>query len=163
MPLFDVLLAAELDGAERVSLAPEYCFRVKFECSRCRDVTDKFHVFTFADREPVPGGRGEATLATSCRNCKSGFSVDLVSTAADGAYGAADSGRPKRIGRMEVRGAVPVECQLGPGFVVAGPSGEVWPADLGGDDFCEYDEGAGVSVNVVGAALSIAPAEAGKR
>ena len=157
MPLFDVLLSAALDGASKVTLAQDYSFRLSFECGRCREIGDTYVVIGFNDIEAVPGGRGGASAVVACKFCKAQYSADLLSTPDTGVLTSEDKG-PVRIGQLEVRGAVPIAAQLGPGFIVHGASGVSWPADLSSDDFAEYDDDAGASVTVSECKLHVVPA-----
>jgi hypothetical protein len=164
MPLFDVLLTAELEGATRLTISPGFAWRLRFTCQKCREATDKFLVFTADDVHDMPGGRGAANLVATCKHCKAPFSADVVKPPGSARAAAAEyttSGKPARICRLEARGAAPTEAQLSPeGVTVTGPSGATWDdVDIGGEDgWCEYDEAAGESVTVSAAALTVVPA-----
>jgi hypothetical protein len=166
MPLFELRVRAALEGAAWVRLGAGYALRVKLACTACREPSDRFSVFSWDDAAEVPGGKGAAHLVQACKTCKAPGSVSIASaleaaaplTAAD-----AEAGRAVAVATLECRGVVPVEAQCGPGWVVGGPSGETW-ADVSLDaEFCEYDEAAGVSVTVLDAAMSVAPAGGGRR
>ena len=163
MPLFELRVKAALEGAAWAALGDGYALRVKFACTACREPSDRFSVFGWDDAAEVPGGKGAAHLVQACRHCKAPCSVSIVSKRGDARYTAADAeaGRAVAVATLECRGAVPAEAQCGPGWVVAGPSGETWGDVSLDDEFSEYDEAAGVSVTVLDAAMSVGPAGGG--
>ena len=160
MPLFDLVLSAGgLEGVARITCTDTYCFRVKFDCGKCRQPTgDKFVVFTWTDEAAVPGSRGTANAVLSCSECKAVSSISITSKASDALL--TEDKKTCVWGRIECRGAVPVTAELGSaGVTVHGASGVSWEdADVASGEFAEYDEASGCSVVVEDVRMSVRPA-----
>jgi len=100
-----------------------------------------------------------ATTVQTCKNCKSPWSVSIVSKCGDTSYTAedAEARRAKPVAVIECRGVTPAEAQAGPGWTVTGPSGATWPDVTLDDEWSEYDEKAEVSLTLLDAVMSVGP------
>ena len=113
-------------------------------------------VFAATDSEPVPGGRGEATLVQKCKSCSSVFSLDVLPSpfkaGVSGLTGEeAEAGKAVPFAAFECRGCEPEAFEVSDGWCVEGPSGHTWKdVSLVGEEFCEYDDASDVSVTVSG-------------
>ena len=159
MPVFEVTLKSTLDGVAKLVASPSFNFRIKFECTRCRQPTgDRPVVFSWSDEEPIPGSRGTANVIVTCKECKSVSSVSILSTISDAAV--VESDKSAVWGKLECRGVIPSASELGvKGITVIGASGVEWvDADVAGGDFCEYDEGTEASITVSDLEMGVRPA-----
>ena len=149
MPVFDLLLKATLESIHTITVDEDFCFRVKFACDGCGDVSEKAQVFSWTDSVEVPGGKGSAKFLAKCKGCSRPYNVDIASTAADFVYTAEHSGAWRRVASVECRGGVnPVAFEIGDGYKVTGPKAEWCNQDLG-DDWAEFDEEADTSVSIL--------------
>lgn len=152
MPIFSLLVSAELEGATSVipigssSSGGAFQWRIRFSCVSCRETAAATSVFSVEDSVPLPNGHGEANLLQKCKFCNEQWCVSVVAVA--GAELTADAPSSVRVADFEVRGCVPVGWTAGDGWTVKGSGAVFDSVDFSEGDVCEYDETSETTVEV---------------
>ena len=153
MPIFALTLTADiLDGATvKVAEPKDFSLRIKFQCTSCNTVGQKFIVLSQSDdKTPIPGSQGESTYVQKCGECKAVGTADFVAFSL-GALGGEVAAL--ELCRLECRGIAPEGFQSGDGYTVASTSSDLtWEgvSFLEEDTFNEYDTKTETPVEVAG-------------
>ncbi|CCD15491.1 unnamed protein product [Trypanosoma congolense IL3000] len=144
MPQYSLLASAETEGVERIQPMRPRDWGMKVECDSCREVSPNYiYVDETEERENAGGGTRNAVF--KCSFCKTVITVDVDPSSYGAYYPESEDDTPLVV--MEVRGATPVELDVGSNWVVVSEGATFEGADLS-TDWMEYDEKSGTAVSV---------------
>lgn len=152
MPTFSVVMSVEeCEGVAVIRPAEGRQWGVKLRCSSCNEETPNYVYFNEAETFEADGGGGVRNLVMRCGFCKAVLSVNVEANSVDGFHADGESGK---LIDLEVRGGEPTELEMDDQWVVESAGGAKFEgADLS-QDWCEYDEKAGESLNISGVEVS---------
>eukprot|EP00808_Paulinella_micropora_P010454 g65701.t1 len=154
MPVFGVLLSAELEGVKEIKVTST-SFNFSVKCAGCGEKNK--NVWLDSEKEcEVKGSKGKANLAVKCKGCgRTNSAVCVADKKIKSAYTSDDSGKEVLLGAFDFRGLEPTKWVLGDGFSVEGAGGAKFSdVDLS-EDFYEYDDKADTAVEITKISTSI--------
>jgi hypothetical protein len=146
MPLFELRLAATLEGVRSIAVAgADHNLHVTLLCG-CGDRAPRASVLSWSSTTPIPGSRGEAHLVQKCRGCGRTITVEITSPPEAARLAAPEGASPTEavevsgvLAVLDVRGGEPANFDVAGGWVVESASGGArWASvDLTGGEFSE--------------------------
>ncbi|KAI8895612.1 UPF0587 protein C1orf123 [Globomyces pollinis-pini] len=152
MPRYQINWKADITNITNLSplSVDDYEWIFKFTCTKCHELHDVPVTLKANEVVEMNNSRGTANLIMKCNFCKSEGSVDLEMNTLK-PYTIENSGKMQPLIVIEGRGWEPVEWIPTIGFRAEGvESGTVFDEiDLTDLEWCDYDEKAGESVDIM--------------
>ncbi|KAJ3263044.1 hypothetical protein HK104_006699 [Borealophlyctis nickersoniae] len=158
MPKFEIQWKADVEGITNLRPASktDYDWRFKLKCSKCNEPNESWVVVNGGEEVEQSNSRGVANLVMKCKFCKAEGTINLDLDSLN-PYTIEKSGKFAPIIRLESRGFEPTEWAPAEDFVAEGvESGTKFEGiDLSENEWAEYDEKGGNSVEILGVETKI--------
>jgi len=119
----------------------DFRWYLKLKCANCGEIPDHFQYITGNEKQPLKGGRGEASCVLKCKLCGRENSIDILDDTIS-AYNMSDNNKFKTVVVFDCRGVEPVEFSFRNGWKVCGYKEEEDEGEGGrltGTEFSDVD------------------------
>jgi len=119
----------------------DFRWYLKLKCANCGEVPENWQYINQEEKQPLKGGRGEASAVIKCKLCSRENSIDILSDSLK-SYDMSDNNQYKTIVVFDCRGIEPVDFSPRNGWKVLGwkeSEDDSEPGSLSGTEFSDVD------------------------
>eukprot|EP00092_Neocalanus_flemingeri_P069413 GFUD01085058.1.p1 GENE.GFUD01085058.1~~GFUD01085058.1.p1 ORF type:complete len:174 (+),score=41.90 GFUD01085058.1:49-570(+) len=125
-----------------VAEGEDFRWYLKLKCANCGEIPDHWQYIDQEEKQPLKGGRGEASAVIKCKLCSRENSIDILADTV-ASYDMADNNQYKTIVVFDCRGIEPVDFSPRNGWKVLGwkenDDDDDEPGRVSGTEFTDVD------------------------